>query len=111
MRRAFKIKQLNTFTVFILFFLSSCGTIGKDFNSSYVKSIRNNITNQTEIIDNFGLPLKEGAENGQTMWTYQFDQWNIWGPIESKDLIILFDEKSIVRAYRYTTSEPEQPQH
>ena len=85
--------------------------MGKDFNRSYVKSIRNNITNQTEIIDNFGLPLKEGAENGQTMWTYQFDQWNLIGSAESKDLVIVFDEKNIVRGYRYTSSRPNQAHH
>ena len=28
-------------------------------------------------------------------------------PTKSKDLVIIFDEKNIVRAYRYTTSEPE----
>ena len=85
--------------------------MGKNFNSSQVKSIQNNITTQTGILDNLGLPFKKGIENGQVMWTYQFDQWNILEPAESKDLVILFDEKNIVRAYRYTTSELEQPQH
>jgi len=65
------------------------------------------VTNQTEILDKFGPPYKEGIENGQVMWTYQFDQWNALGPAKSKDMVILFDEKNIVRAYRYTTSEPE----
>ena len=94
-------------TILILFFLAGCGTVGKNFNSSQVKSIQNNITNQTEIIDIFGLPFKEGIEDGQVMWTYQFDQWNILEPVKSKDLVILFDEKNIVRAYRYTTSESD----
>ena len=107
LRRVSKRAQLSVAIIFILFFLSGCGTVGKDFNSSYVKSIRNNITNQTEILEKFGLPFKEGIENGQIMWTYQLDQWNIFGPAESKDLLILFDEKNIVRTYRYTTSELE----
>ena len=102
-----KKKRLNVSITLILFFLAGCGTVGKNFNSSQVKSIQNNVTNQTEILDKFGLPLKEGIENGQIMWAYQFDQWNILGSVESKDLVILFDEKNIVRAYRYTTSEPE----
>ena len=100
-------KWLHVSSLFILLFLASCGTVGENFNSSQVKSIQNNVTNQTEILDKFGLPFKEGVENGQTMWTYQFDKWNILGPAESKDLVILFDEKNIVRAYRYTTSESE----
>ena len=94
-------------TILILFFLAGCGTVGKNFNSSQVISIQNNVTNQSEILDKFGLPFKKGIENGQVMWTYRFDQWNLLGPAKSKDLVILFDEKNIVRAYRYTTSEPE----
>ena len=102
-----KKKGLNVTMVLILFFLAGCGTVGENFNSSQVKSIKNNVTNQTEILDKFGLPFKEGIENGQVMWIYEFDRWNILGPAESKDLVILFDEKNIVRAYRYTTSKPE----
>jgi len=102
-----KEKRLNVARIFILFFLAGCGTVGQNFNSSQVKSIQNHITNQTEILDKFGLPFKEGIENGWIIWTYQFDQWNILGPAESKDLVILFDEKNIVRTYRYTTNEPE----
>ena len=100
-------KWLHVAGLFILLFLTSCGTVGKNFNGSQVKDVQNNLTNQADILDKFGLPFKEGTENGQTMWTYQFDKWNILGPTESKDLVILFDEKNIVRAYRYTTSEPE----
>ena len=104
-----KKNRLNGAIIYILFFLAACGTVGKNFNSSQVKSIQNNVTDQTEILDIFGLPFKEGIEDGQVMWTYQFDQWNIFEPVESKDLVILFDEKNIVRAYRYTTSKPDQP--
>jgi len=43
------------------------------------------------------------------MWTYQFDKWNATGPAESKDLVILFDNKNIVKAYRYTTSNSKKP--
>ena len=102
-----KRKGLNVTIILILFFLAGCGTVGKNFNSLQVQSIQNNVTNQTEILDKFGLPFKEGIENGQVMWIYEFDRWNILGPAESKDLVILFDEKNTVRAYRYTTSEPE----
>ena len=43
------------------------------------------------------------------MWTYQFDQWNAIGAAQSKDLVILFDQKNIVKGYRYTSSGPENP--
>ena len=100
-------KWIHIASLFILLFLPSCGAVGKNFNSSQVKNIQNNTTNQNEILDKFGPPFKRGNENGQTMWTYQFDKWDILGPAESKDLVIMFDEKNIVRAYRFTTSEIE----
>ena len=80
-----------------------CASVGKDFNSEKVKDIKNNITTQLNIIDWFGLPFKEGNENGYTMWTYQIDKWNL-GKVESKGLVILFDDKNKVKAYRYESN-------
>ena len=101
-----KKKQLNT-VVFLVVFLASCyGTVGKNFDSSDLKSIQNNVTSQEEIFESFGAPFKKGFENGQVIWTYQFDQWNALGPTHSKDLVVLFDKENTVKAYRYTTSNP-----
>lgn len=83
--------------------LSACGTVGKNFNEEMVKEIKNHQTTKTEILDWFGVPFKEGAENGHTMWTYQFDKY-VLGDTQSKDLVILFDDKGVVKAYRYTSS-------
>jgi len=101
-----KKKRLNT-VMFLIIFLASCyGTVGKNFDSSELKSIQNNVTSQEEIFERLGAPFKKGTKNGQAIWTYQFDQWNAVGPTHSKDLVILFDKKNIVEAYRYTTSHP-----
>ena len=101
-----KKKQLNT-VMFLVICLASCyGTVGKNFDSSDLKSIQNNVTSQEEIFERLGAPFKKGFENGQTIWTYQFDQWNAVGSAYSKDLVILFDKENIVKAYRYTTSNP-----
>jgi hypothetical protein len=100
-----KIIQLNTLGFLTLLFLTACyGTVGKNFNSSQIKSIKNHLTTQEEIFERFGAPFKKGLENGQAMWTYQFDKWKAVGAAQSKDLVILFDNKNIVKAYRYTTS-------
>ena len=80
-----------------------CASVGKDFDSAKVKDIKNNITTQLNIIDWFGVPFKEGNENGYTMWTYQIDKWNL-GEVESKGLVILFDDNNKVKAYRYDDS-------
>ena len=37
------------------------------------------------------------------MSTYQIDKWNL-GEVESKVLVILFDDKNKVKAYRYDDS-------
>ena len=93
--------------MFLVIFLASCyGTVGKNFDSSELKSIQNNVSSQEEIFERLGAPYKKGIENGQVMWTYQFDQWNTFGSTHSKDLVILFDKENIVKAYRYTTSNP-----
>jgi hypothetical protein len=100
-----KIIQLNTLGFFVLLFLTACyGTVGKNFDSSQIKNIQNHVTTQEEIFERFGAPFKKGIESGQVMWTYQFDKWKAVGAAQSKDLVILFDNKSIVQAYRYTTS-------
>jgi hypothetical protein len=105
-----KTNQSKTIWSLILFFLTACyGTVGKNFDSSQLKSIQNNVTSKEEILKNFGSPFKKGLERGQTMWTYQFDQWNAVGPAQSKDLVILFDQKNIVKGYRYTSSNPDNP--
>ena len=103
-----KKNKCNSFGILVLFFLIGCyGTVCKNFDSSEVKNIKNNVTSQSEILENFGIPFKEGTENGQTMWTYDFNQWKALGPAQSKDLVILFDKNNTVKAYRFTATEPE----
>ena len=98
-------KKIPFFLLMVLLFSVwlGCASVGKDFDSEKVKDIKNNITTQLNIIDWFGVPFKEGNENGYTMWTYQFDKWNL-GEVESKGLVILFDDKNKVKAYRYDDS-------
>ena len=90
-----------------LFLSIGCGSVGKNFDSSRVKNIQNDKTTQTEVLDWFGVPFKEGNENGHDMWTYHLDKYNLFGEPESKDLVILFDNAHIVKAYRYTSSLAE----
>ena len=98
-------KKISFFLLMVLLLSVwlGCASVGKDFDSEKVKDIKNNITTQLNIIDWFGLPFKEGNENGYTMWTYQIDKWNL-GEVESKGLVILFDDKNKVKAYRYESN-------
>ena len=87
--------------------LASCGTFGENFDHTGVSQIKNNVTTQTDILDLFGIAFKEGMENGHPMWTYQFDKYSAFGETQSKDLVILFDDRHIVKAHRYTSNMNE----
>ncbi len=91
----------------LILWITGCGTVGKDFESDKVQNIQKNVTTQSEVLDWFGIPFKEGLENEHVMWTYQYDQWNAFSDTQSKDLVILFDENNIVKAYRFTSSLDE----
>lgn len=99
-------KMLRTIllSLFILPLAVGCGTVGKDFDSSKITKIQNNLTTQLQVLDWFGVPYKEGTENKYTMWTYQVDTWQAVGEGVSKGLVILFDDKNIVKAYRYESN-------
>ncbi len=84
--------------------LVGCSSVGKNFNTSKVRDIENNVTTQTHILDWFGVPYIEGVNNGDVMWTYQFDTYNSLGKEKSKDLVILFDTNNVVKAYRFSSN-------
>ena len=101
-------RSLNSlWSLLILLLAIGCGTVGKDFSSDKVQNIQSNVTTQSEILDWFGIPFKEGVENSHTMWTYQRDKYSIFTDAQSKDLVILFDDNNIVKAYRFTSSIDE----
>ena len=41
--------------------------MGKNYDSSNVKNIQNNVSTQAQILEWFGEPFKKGQENGKTM--------------------------------------------
>ena len=97
-------KIILYFSMVIFLLFAGCASVGKDFDSKRVKNIKNNVTTQLEIIDWFGVPFKEGTKNSYTMWTYQIDKWQALGDVKSKALVILFDDKNKVKAYRYESN-------
>ena len=77
-------KKISIFLLAILIFpfWIGCASVGKHFDSKKVKNIENNVTTQMEILEWFGVPFKEGTENGYAMWTYQIDTWKMMGEVE-----------------------------
>ena len=84
----------------------ACGTVGKRFDTSLVKNIEQGITKKSTILEMFGLPFKEGEQNGMATWTYQHNRYSLLDAGHYQDLVILFNHNGIVESYRYTSSEP-----
>jgi hypothetical protein len=99
-------KRLVSFfsALLVTLVLTGCGSAGKNFPVAHVAEIKNGVTTQSQILDWFGVAFKEGLRNGNPMWTYQFDMWNSIGKEHSKELVVLFDQNNIVRAYRYASN-------
>jgi len=90
--------------LFITLVLAGCGSSGKNFPSVHIPEIKSGVTTQSQILDWFGIAWKEGTRNGDAMWTYQFDTYSAVGQDKSKELVILFDQNQVVRAYRYASN-------
>ncbi len=84
--------------------LAGCGSTGKNFPVLHIGNIQNGVTTQSQILDWFGLPYIEGMRNGNPMWTYQFDSYNAVGDDKSKELVLLFGQNNVVKAYRYASN-------
>jgi hypothetical protein len=88
-------------------FLSACATIGRDFPASRVYDIQIGKTTQAEIEGMFGKPWRVGIEDGTPAWTYGRYHYSAFGPAITKDLVVRFDSKLIVRSYQFNTTNPE----
>ena len=83
-------------------FISGCIYYGRNFATTPVKDIRNNVTTQREIFSNFGEPDRKGLENGLETWTYYYQYYELGQLRDSKELYIVFDKDSTVRSYSFT---------
>ncbi len=84
--------------------LAGCTSTGKNFPVVHVGEIQNGVTTQSQFLEWFGMAYKEGVRSGDAMWTYQFDTFNPIGNDKSKELVILFDQQNVVKAYRYASN-------
>ena len=90
----------------IVLISSGCGTVGKSFNTSKVKSIANGITTRSDIKKLFGEPFKIGIQNSQPIWIYEDHRYSIIHKETSKDLIIIFSPDGIVQSHQFMSSKP-----
>jgi hypothetical protein len=95
--------KIGVALLFFVVFLAACMTIGRDFSSTPVKNIQQNVTTQREIFSYFGEPYRKGLEDGYETWSYLYNYWELGQLRESRELTVLFNKDSTVRSYSYTS--------
>lgn len=89
--------------LYILFLaLSGCMALGRDFATTPVRNIQNNITTQNEVFANFGEPARRGLENGFETWTYSYQYYELAQLKDTKELHIVFNKDNTVLSYSFT---------
>ena len=57
-----------------------------------------------------GQPWRTGLEDGTPTWTYGYYKYNLIGESQTRDLVVRFDERGIVRSYTFNSTYPEDVQ-
>ena len=111
MMRTRKMKTPFTFihalTIILGFlFVIGCGTAGKNFNESLYKNIVIGTTTKKEVHAMFGSPFKNGVQNGNPVWIYEYNFYNSLGNNITKDMVIVFDHRGVVKSRQMMTNKP-----
>jgi hypothetical protein len=85
----------------------ACMTVGEDFAVGRVSHIQIGKTTQKEVRQMFGEPWRTGLEDGQHTWTYGYYKYNLLGASQTRDLVIRYDDKGVVRSYTFNSTYPE----
>jgi hypothetical protein len=89
--------------LFLSFLLWGCWSVGRDFPSTPVKNIQQNVTTQREIFTFFGDPHRKGLDSGYETWTYSYHSYELGHLRESKDLYVVFNKDGTVRSYSFSS--------
>ncbi len=87
--------------------LASCAKVGREFPDPEPQALRIGATTQAEVRVIFGEPWRTGIEDGDPTWTYGRYEYRLFGETTTKDLVIRFDERGVVRGYSFNRSNPE----
>jgi hypothetical protein len=86
--------------------LSACMTVGREFATDKVGQIQIGKTTRDEIHQLFGEPWRTGLEDGRRTWTYGHYKYSLFGPAQTRDLVIRFDPKGVVASYTFNAAPP-----
>ena len=102
-----KIKNILTTLLLVIALglpLTGCvpSSAGRPFPVQQVRKIEIGKTTQADIRQMFGDPWRNGIEDGKRTWTY--GEYSIG---YSRDLVIRFDDRNVVKSYSFSSSLPE----
>jgi hypothetical protein len=84
-----------------------CATIGQEFNVAAVDEIVIGQTTRADVERMFGPPWRVGVEDGNPTWTYGHYKYKLFGRAKTRDLVIRFDDRNVVRSFTFNTTERE----
>lgn len=87
--------------------LAGCATIGQEFNVAAVDQIVIGQTTRVDIERMFGPPWRVGVEDGHPTWTYGYYKYKLFGRTKTRDLVVRFDDRNVVRSFTFNTTERE----
>ena len=91
--------------LWLVLLMAGCATVGKNFESGAVKEIMVNETTAEDVCNLLGNPWRTGLENGKKTWTYGYYKYRLFGPADTKDLVITFNKDNTVYSYSFNTTE------
>lgn len=86
---------------------AGCATVGREFPAASVNNIVIGETDRSDIRRMFGEPWRTGVEDGKKTWTYGHYRYSLFGPEQTRDLLIRFDDEGKVASYSFNTTHEE----
>lgn len=90
--------------------LGGCMTVGRDFPVEGVAQLEIGTTTRAEVRRLFGDPWRVGIEDGQPTWTYALYHYSAFSAARTRDLLVRFDDRGVVRSYTFNSSDPADAQ-
>lgn len=91
----------------IVLVLAGCLSVGREFPTEPVTSLRIGETTQDEVRAAFGTPWRTGIEDGDRTWTYGRYRYALLGPGHTRDLVLRFDASGVLLSYTYNSTAPD----
>jgi hypothetical protein len=98
-------KALGGLVVMIFLMVSGCATVGHEFPTAPVSTIKIGETTQNDIYTTFGAPWRTGLDNGMKTWTYGNYYYSLFSDGSTEDLVIKFDNRGVVASFVFNTTK------